>query len=221
MIKGADFSNVAVEQVTPIEPTPDGYVYYDFIVFDGNSYVATNVTTKANTKVETAAVVTGWSTGIHAGHILGTRSGTLYESNDKFTIQIGVADQGGISASVGNMQGYQGESSVDGQFNTKYTFSVNSSNIIINGVSHLINVTLSPGTYPFFLGNTNEGGTPLQGGQFFEGKIYETKFYEGDTLIADYKPCININNSRVGFYDVIERHFYGNSGTGTLTAGNE
>lgn len=212
IIKGADFSKVAVGKITP---SPTEITYYDFIHFDGNSYVTTNVTTKTNTKVETAAVVETWLNVNSYAHILGTRTASL-SSNDKFVVQM--SDKySGVSAAIGNMDDYS--QGIKANLGTKYIISADSKKFLVNGQTFTTGGVITPGTYPFFLGNTNSGGSPLTGGQYFIGKLYETKFYEGETLVADFKPCTK--EGVVGFYDIIGQKFYGNSGAGTLTAWND
>lgn len=197
-------------------------VYYDFISFDGNSYVATEVTVKANTRVESAGAITGWASTHHYAHLLGSRTANT-DSLDKFTIQIANNTDGGsssqcVTAAIGDRTYFA--TGINADFNVKYTIVADADSLTINGNTFSVGASIVPGTYPFFLGNTNSGGSPLTAGQAFVGNIYETKFYEDSTLVADLKPVINSDN-QVGFYDTISGSFYGNSGTGTLTAGND
>lgn len=50
-------------------------------------------------------------------------------------------------------------------------------------------------------------------------KVYSAKIYDNGTLVRDFVPCINADNA-VGLYDLVNGQFYGNSGTGTFTAGD-
>ena len=50
-------------------------------------------------------------------------------------------------------------------------------------------------------------------------KIYYLKIYDGDTLIRDYVPFVNLSGE-VGLYDNITNQFYGNDGNGTFEAEN-
>lgn len=51
-----------------------------------------------------------------------------------------------------------------------------------------------------------------------KAKIYSFKIYNNDILAKDYIPCIN-PNGEVGLYDIVNKAFVGNSGSGTLIGG--
>lgn len=53
-----------------------------------------------------------------------------------------------------------------------------------------------------------------------QAKLYSCQIYKGPDLplVRDFVPCISPSGA-VGLYDLVEGKFYGNSGTGTLTAG--
>ena len=46
--------------------------------------------------------------------------------------------------------------------------------------------------------------------------MYSCKIYDDDTLVRDFVPCINASGE-VGLFDMVNRQFYGNAGTGTFT----
>ena len=50
--------------------------------------------------------------------------------------------------------------------------------------------------------------------------LYHCQIYNGNTVIRNYIPCKNAGGV-VGLYDLIGQKFYGNSGTGSFTAGPE
>ena len=50
------------------------------------------------------------------------------------------------------------------------------------------------------------------------GRLYFLKIFDGESLIRDFVPCIN-GSGEVGLYDLVEKQFYGNAGTGAFTAG--
>lgn len=47
------------------------------------------------------------------------------------------------------------------------------------------------------------------------GKLYSCQIYDNGPLIRDYIPCINASGA-VGLYDLVDRQFYGNAGTGVF-----
>ena len=53
------------------------------------------------------------------------------------------------------------------------------------------------------------------GGKYGKNKIRHYQLYNGDTLVRDCVPCINPSGT-VGLFDMVERKFYGNSGTGVF-----
>lgn len=66
---------------------------------------------------------------------------------------------------------------------------------------------------------------PHQWVSFGVGKIYSFKIYNGITgdpassiLVRDFVPCKNPSGT-VGMYDLVEKKFYGNNGSGSFTAG--
>lgn len=64
----------------------------------------------------------------------------------------------------------------------------------------------------------NSSGAPATRG--LDAKLYSVKFEKNGTSVADLVPCINPSGA-VGLYDLVGAKFYGNAGTGTLTAGPE
>lgn len=50
-------------------------------------------------------------------------------------------------------------------------------------------------------------------------KIYSSKIYSNDMFAQYLIPCYNEANSEVGMYDLVEKEFYKNSGTGTFVCG--
>ena len=78
---------------------------------------------------------------------------------------------------------------------------------------------------PFTFTNTNN--CPLFArtynnaiGYYFSGEVAYWQVYRNDTLYMDLVPCIDPNNE-VGMYDMVNGSFYGNSGSGSFTAGPE
>ena len=51
-----------------------------------------------------------------------------------------------------------------------------------------------------------------------KGKVYYLKIYNSGTLVRNMLPCKN-ESGIVGMYDIIEKKFYNNNGTGTFIAG--
>lgn len=74
----------------------------------------------------------------------------------------------------------------------------------------------STGTKNFFIFALNHIDTPLA---FSTARIYSFKIYDNNVLVRDYIPVLNENNE-AGLYDLVNKQFYGNSGTGSFQYGN-
>lgn len=51
---------------------------------------------------------------------------------------------------------------------------------------------------------------------YLSAKLYSCQIYDNGTLVRDFKPCINASGE-VGLFDMVNRQFYGNAGTGVFT----
>jgi hypothetical protein len=54
---------------------------------------------------------------------------------------------------------------------------------------------------------------------FFHCKLYSFKIYVEDLLVRDFIPCQRKSDSALGLYDIVNKIFYTNSGTGSFIAG--
>ena len=59
----------------------------------------------------------------------------------------------------------------------------------------------------------------VSGSDYGKYKLYSCKLYRDNILVRNYVPCKNASDE-VGLYDLVSKTFFGNSGTGTFTAGN-
>lgn len=92
------------------------------------------------------------------------------------------------------------------------------------------NDTTNPSTYPFFIGNRNNAGSPV-GNQYWEGKIYRFKVWENSVLVMDLYP-IEANETIViesgsftatstGFINLLNGDLFYNNGSGSLNIGHK
>jgi len=56
---------------------------------------------------------------------------------------------------------------------------------------------------------------------FYSGNIYEITIISNDILIRDFIPAKRKSDNTLGLYDIVNKQFYTNQGTGTFTAGPE
>ena len=72
------------------------------------------------------------------------------------------------------------------------------------------------------------GEFPLNGnGSYPEGyvlasmRLYSCKIYNNEKIIRNFIPCYRKTDGVVGVYDLVEKKFYTNLGTGTFIKGND
>lgn len=81
----------------------------------------------------------------------------------------------------------------------------------VNGVNYNITKPDScAGTQDICIFALNSGGTITQA---LNMELYRLKFYDGTTLINDLVPCLN-DQDESGLYDIKNKVFYGNAGSG-------
>lgn len=91
-------------------------------------------------------------------------------------------------------------------------------NITINGVSHTLSTGTPQNVSMLIFGiRRNTGAMRPYGGQ---AKLRYFKIKKGLNTVRDFVPCKNPDGT-VGLYDLVGGEFYGNSGTGSFTAGTE
>ena len=52
-------------------------------------------------------------------------------------------------------------------------------------------------------------------------RIYEFKITSGSDVIRNLRPCYRISDNEIGLYDTVTESFFSNSGTGSLSKGND
>lgn len=121
---------------------------------------------------------------------------------------------------------------VSGILRFDYDEQVNSTGIAVGG-RHFVDInknvaiidnqtfTATYGTfssvYNFLLGTCVNGG--VADNRMSSGKWYSCKLYDNGTLIRDLVPCYRKADNVAGMYDLVNRVFYTNAGTGSFTVG--
>lgn len=100
--------------------------------------------------------------------------------------------------------------------NQKFEFEVGNNYVKKNGTTVLMGTTISSftGDCPIQILRDNPTGSSTCA----KGKVYYLKIYNSGTLVRNMLPCKN-ESGIVGMYDIIEKKFYNNNGTGTFIAG--
>lgn len=66
--------------------------------------------------------------------------------------------------------------------------------------------------YSIYLFGLNQSDTFIQSGRGCA--IFKMVFYDGNTRIANFVPCVRKSDSEPGMYDTVSKTFYTNAGTG-------
>lgn len=192
-----------VAGVTPRE-LPDGYTQVECIESTGTQYTDTGFKPNNNTRVDMKAAVTSTS----STHVLfGSRNAA---GSAMFYMLIG----------SGNFKAYYNtSSSLSFALTTgaKNDISMAKEKITVNGESGSYTNAAFQCNYSMPLFALKTADTIHY---YSSIKLYECQIYDNGTLVRDYVPCIN-PGGEVGLYDLVNSTFYGNSGTGTFTAGEE
>jgi len=148
-----------------------------------------------------------------------------YRSTGSSNIWFG-ANSGGYETMIaykGNLNYLGGKNSTYSYAaGTDYTFLLRSVPgdylLTVNGVTSISSTGTgsSPDINAYILGGRNAtGGSTING---MSGICYYFKIYEGTTLVFDGVPCLS-SSGGAGMYDTVSGRFFGNSGTGSFTAG--
>ena len=73
-------------------------------------------------------------------------------------------------------------------------------------------------SYKLVLFALNRGGSIREYGKI---KMYACDIYENDVVLRSFVPVFDTINQVYGLYDVVGQQFYGNSGSGNFTGGND
>lgn len=189
------------------------YTRLSYIHFDGNQYINTGYVANQDTRVILVADVTPKS-GIYA--VFGGRRAanrfpySLWYYIDRFRYDYRVGSVGQYTTG----------------FSGVHTVETNKNKVLLDGKT-IITVSTSPDfdtANPLALASTYSDA-PYGDENNYDTRrmiadIHSFKIYDNEQLVRDYIP-VKMNDGQVGLYDLVENKFYGNSGTGSITAGPE
>lgn len=189
--------------VTPSSRLPDGYTEVQYIQSTGTQWINTGFKPNQNTR---AALTVDAKPSTAAEWLFGARNGNTDRTFGLLSFNSQYRSDYNNSTDEYSTVTPSGKFTVDKDKNvTKF-----------NGT---IGVTARSGvfqcTYPMFLFANNNAGTAAGFGSF---KLYVGKLFDNGNLIRDFVPCIDPTGA-VGLYDLVGGKFYGNTGTGSFTAG--
>lgn len=181
---------------------PTGYTELSYIETTGTQYIDTKY--KPN---NSSRVVMDFEATNTLRHIFGSRTAfknkgflLYWQTNNDFCVQISNSTYNGGTFDV----------------NGRHVVDMSASEFKIDNISKATyTVSAFQTEYNLYLAscpNSNES-------ENMTGKIYSTQIYDNGVLIRDLVPCIsNING--IGMYDIVNKVFYGNAGTGVFVAGD-
>lgn len=183
---------------------PSGFTRLNYIESNGTQYINSGFKPNQDTRV----IIDYQISAAQTIPLFGARNGI---KNQEFEV-FAYSDNIGVQDGYGNQQDYV----------------TSSANLDRNIIDKNKNVTMSnDGTlnrintyhtfqcdYNMYIFGMNNAGTLFDAD--YGSKIFYCKIYDNGTLIRDYIPCINANG-KAGLYDLVNKQFYGNEGTGEFT----
>lgn len=187
-----------------IPTIPQTYTPLEYIEGTGTQYINTGITPTQNTsfsfgvymKEITGACIIGCNTGNDNNDF------RIFNYNGQIYWDIQTSRLIGVTNSF--------------PINQKFEFEVGNNYVKKNGTTILTGTTISSftGDCPIQILRDNPTGSSTCA----KGKVYYLKIYNSGTLVRNMLPCKN-ESGIVGMYDIIEKKFYNNNGTGTFIAG--
>lgn len=194
---------------------PEGYTQVEYIANSNTQHIDTGIIPTSNTKIDIDFM--------YLNHTINNWNPIFGERNATTATYFAMFIQPTTLILSPNYAGYDpGTSSqISIEANVRYNFRNENGQWYINDElkpQMSTTNTLITGTksiYLFALHQNDE--TARYGTQI---RIYQCKIYEGQTLVRYFIPCYRNSDNVIGMYDIVNRIFYENVGTGTFNKGN-
>lgn len=206
-------------QFTILRQNEIRYKELEYIQFNGNQFINTNVGSTNATRVLTKIFLdTNQPSAISdAVSIFGNRS---TDSSRNFSLW--KINKNAFRADYGNTRQYinlipEGDFEID--FN-KNIVNINDTQTILNSslgefsTNDLLRIASNYNRVADYSENLNDA-------RRFSGKLYYFKIYNQNNLIRDFIPAKRVNDSAIGLYDNVENVFYLNEGSDSFGEGPE
>lgn len=186
----------------PTGGLPAGYTRLDYIQASGTQYIDTGF--KPNQDTRALMEVYPISTTPDGTCLFGSR--ISYQNTD-FSTWI-------LTSQI--YSGFANEAKLE-SFNPIQEFILDKNkNIQTTGTITLTNASATfQSNLNAYLFACNQNGSAVY---HSSTKCYYCKIYDNGTLVRDFIPCKNANNV-VGLYDLVNKEFYTNAGSGSFTGG--
>ena len=182
----------------------------EYLGGNGNQYIDIGFKLK-NTHTAEMKLKTGATTG--ACGIFGSRSGA---ASNNFSIQIGNSADLVCDFNNSNYSTYRYYEISSA--NTEYTLFISKNKRTINGTGNttVCNDTIETPDNGYLFGVS---GSPLTTNKFV-GNIYYCKILDGETLVRDFIPVLDLSG-RPAMYDQVSGQLFYNQGSGEFTYGRQ
>lgn len=190
---------------------PTGYTQLDFIQSSGTQYIDTGFVPNQNTGVLMDTIALNVASANVGSFFFGSNASSQTNAIEGYIYN---------NACVGVYNGTQVDGTVTMFDNDRLDLKYyrNYQRAIRTGDSSTVYTNTF--TAATFTSPNNLNLFRLPRGFYGVLKLMFTRIYDNDVLIRYFVPCRD-SNGNIGLYDVIGKQFYGNSGTGSFTAGND
>lgn len=183
---------------------PNEYTQVEYIQNTGLQYIDTGYFDTKETKVELDFVYTDLYYNQTTSYYTGANAGNLVVINEQGYMGVAGSTSTEILATKNERYNI-----------TLYRDINNLRSGVINGIELTGTVGSSYSTIPFMLFSL--GGSETASRICY--KLYSCKIYYQDTLVRDFVPCYRKGDNVAGLYDLVEKKFYTNNGTGEFLVG--
>ena len=191
---------------------PSGYQQVEYIVSDGSQYIDTNYLAKGDLKFEGSVYTTTENREMAIISAEGSSNVAVIEigfssTNNRFFVYSSSSTE--IIPENDSIYGKKIEFMAKINQNTPYK-ELKLNNELYSSSTNSNADYIGKDIILFKLGNQ----------YYYTGRTYSLNITDNGTLVRDFIPCINNTTNKAGLYDLVEGTFYGNNGSGNLTAGS-
>lgn len=181
---------------------PTGYTQLESITSSGTQFIDTGVPPTATLKTTIDLLPTSGATSEHPIF------GSAWSVSGYF-----------LMFYSGYLRWHSRGSSVDAtgvDLTNRIAIGASPTELSVNGSSYALSGTGTDAANSIFLFYTGDNTTIYGKGQF---TLYSCVISDGAELVRDFIPCLN-ESGEIGLYDLVEKSFYANAGTGVFAAGD-
>mgnify|MGYP000171651778 CR=1 FL=1 len=186
------------------------YQRVEYLDFTGGQIINSGVIPTRDTTTQVT-----FKTSTDGKWLFGSRTG--YNTTDTYAMHLYTASNSlwyQIASSSTPQQSYNFSGN-------KVTVKVDKNYMWVNGKQLNSTAFSSSGfttsSWPLYFGGINEKGSGTD--RPFTGQIYDIKIWQGSTLVRDFVPVVRSRDGVAGLYDMGERKFYTNAGSGSFKTG--